>query len=451
VEGRLDEAIYFLEHALRLQSDFADARAYLGLSYARLHDYREAVDQLSRAFRLNPNWTRTNKMLALWEQNRGTWLGHMGNWEEAAQAYQRSLDAGAEPAAYHGAGTAFYYLGRFEDSVRAYESAIRLEPSNAGSQLALGKALGRLGRYADAEQALLAATKLKPDSSEAHYDLGWVYGEMERRKDAVTQLQECVKLAPTNAGAHCALGVNLAALGSFDEAVQAYLEAIRLRPDYGDAHCNLGAAYGELGRHEDAIRESREAVSLGPDDCFGWTNLAIAYHHTERYELEIDALTRAIQLKPNENSLYLSLAQCHLCLVQYEAALESARKSIGLNPGCAESHFLAGCAMHGLHDYELAGSEYERALQLEPNHFWCLINLGYCLAESGRNEDALVQGRRAMQLDQQSPHPHDLLGLAHCNLGNREAAVRQIELLKEIDPGFQGELKSLFDREKTST
>jgi tetratricopeptide (TPR) repeat protein len=81
-------------------------------------------------------------------------------------------------------------------------------------------------------------------------------------------------------------------------------------------------------------------------------------------------------------------------------------------------------------------SEFNRAIELNPNYATAHQWFGECLQSQGRLEDAVAQLRRAQELDPLSLIINSLLGFALDTVGKSDEAIAQLRKTIEIDPNF---------------
>ena len=156
---------------------------------------------------------------------------------------------------------------------------------------------------------------------------------------------------------------------------------------------------------------------------------------------------QAIARDPNYAPAYAGLADAYVLLPFYTGARqrdvfpkakEAARKALGLDPNLAEAHTALG-KMLFFDEIDLAGSihEYQRAIELKPNdataHHWFG---GDPLAGLGRFEEAIAEGRRAVELDPLSPIINTDLAATLYLARRFDDANAQLRKTLEIDPTF---------------
>jgi len=126
----------------------------------------------------------------------------------------------------------------------------------------------------------------------------------------------------------------------------------------------------------------------------------------------IDYFERAIREDPGYALAYTGLADAYALQLDYRAApvaegmrraREMARKALELDDTLAEAHTsLAWVVFIHDWDWELAESEFRRAIDLNPRYATARQWYAWYLAAMGRREEALAEGRRAQTLDSAS-------------------------------------------------
>ncbi len=235
-QGKLDEAVFHLQEALRLMPNYPGIENNLGTALARQGRLDEALPHLREAVRLAPGDAGAHCNLA----DALAWKGRL---DEAIAEYQAAIKLNPNAAATHcNLGNALAGKGLFDEAIASYRRALELDPASIDAHNRLGTVLGARGRLDEATGHFHEALKLDPESAEALCGLGIALVRQNRPEDAITRLRAALDRNPNYAEAHCNLGVALATKGRLEEAVFHLREALRLRPDYADARNNLRAA-----------------------------------------------------------------------------------------------------------------------------------------------------------------------------------------------------------------
>ncbi|HEV2860611.1 MAG TPA: tetratricopeptide repeat protein [Pyrinomonadaceae bacterium] len=133
---------------------------------------------------------------------------------------------------YHRDGARFALEGRLDEAARAFEQAVKLDPTNGNAFYGLGNVYAELGRWEDACLAYYKAISLNKEDVEAYNNLGVALGMRGLHKQAAAAFERASKIYPKWAEPYYHLGEARRALGEEEEAREAFDKAIRLRPDY---------------------------------------------------------------------------------------------------------------------------------------------------------------------------------------------------------------------------
>lgn len=188
--------------------------------------------------------------------------------------------------------------------------------------------------------------------------------------------------------------------------------------------------------------ENTEAYQLYLKGRFWWNKRT-----EEGMKHGIDFFNQAIEKDPNYALAYAGLADAYILLQVYcylsprEAvpkARKAAEKALQLDPLLAEAH--ASLAhIKSLYDWDWQGTEngFKRAIELNPGypqaHLWYAISF---FLMRGKVEEALVEMKRAQELDPLSLIINNDVGLMHFVAGRYGQAVEEYRRTLEIDPTF---------------
>ena len=177
-----------------IKEDPKNAYAYkgLGLTYAQLGKFSDAVSALRKALELNPYYVDvrndlgtalvlsgkraegkgeflaafndpTNPTPEISARNLGQAYFDEKNYAEAASWFRTSFTRNkAYPDPYLGFADAVSAMGRAEEALGPLETAVKESPKQAALLLALGEVYYRTGRFSDARGRLEEAAHLDP-------------------------------------------------------------------------------------------------------------------------------------------------------------------------------------------------------------------------------------------------------------------------------------------------
>jgi TolB-like protein/Flp pilus assembly protein TadD len=161
----------------------------------------------------------------------------------------------------------------------------------------------------------------------------------------------------------------------------------------------------------------------------------------------IDYFQQAIAADPNYALAYAGVADAYVFLPGYTAgapgdcypkAKEAALKALELDDTLAEAHTTLALAMwyYGF-DFAQANREFQRAIELNPNYATGHQQYGNnTLSALGRFDDAIAEGKKAVDLDPLSLVINADLGVNYCYARRYDDAIAQLRKTIEMDPGY---------------
>lgn len=271
--GNVEAAIDLMSKATVVSPEYGDAHSNLGLALQARGRLEEARDSFEKVLSLNPEQAEAHG-------NLGSVLQGLGLLDEAVECYRRALQLKPEfLKALNNLGLALKELGDLEEAQQSIERALALQPNFPEAQNNLGNILKDQGKLQAAEADYQKALDLAPGFADAHNNLGLVLHDQGRLQDAIDRFQLAVQLKPDYAEAFNNLGNALQGGRKVEEAIQCYNKALKIKPDFGDAYNNLGNAYKELGRLGDSISAYRKALEIDFEDAAASVNLLHQLRH----------------------------------------------------------------------------------------------------------------------------------------------------------------------------
>jgi tetratricopeptide (TPR) repeat protein len=173
-------------------------------------------------------------------------------------------------------------------------------------------------------------------------------------------------------------------------------------------------------------------------DAWSLLHKAVAQIHEHRLEGFAEArgtLEKAIEIDPSYARAYAWIAYSYIREVLvgtkkpnedlWKKAAAAARQAIDLDDLNSFSHFVLGLVYFRTGQHDLALSEQQRAMELNPNLASAHIGLGQILAQCGRAEEGIPILERGLQLNPRDPRRWvylDVTANAYITAGNFERA-----------------------------
>lgn len=119
-------------------------------------------------------------------------------------------------------GSALHDLGRHDEAVSAYRSALQLDPNMGEAHNNLGNSLMALGRFTEATECFETAARLLPSSPVPLTALATTQQATGKIIEAETSCRRALALKPDFSEAHWNLALNLLLQGNYSEGWQEY-------------------------------------------------------------------------------------------------------------------------------------------------------------------------------------------------------------------------------------
>lgn len=273
--GRYEEAVKAYRQALQIYPEHP-------VAFDRLREiYRKGQTAAETIQVLEATVAREKGDFIAWNL-LGVLYGRERHWDEALQAFAQSLQA--EPRAADtlvNRGWILVELRRYDEAVAAFEAARELQPRLARAHAGLGSTLVEArGDYEEGMKRYLQAVKLDPGNPALLNDLGWLAYKMNRYPEAVAALEKAAALDPENAMIQTNLGLAYQKVDKTEEAVARLEQALAMNPEYTLALYGLGKAYEARGQYREALQAYRRAWRQSGNELylFLWIQTYMSNH-----------------------------------------------------------------------------------------------------------------------------------------------------------------------------
>ena len=208
----------------------------------------------------------------------------------------------ASAEAHRMLGVSYGVNGDVNRSLQHLREAVRLNPGDERSRLALVRALDDISAQTETNDAVRAAAAALPDAGTFRWQLATLAARLGQTNPAdlavITALDRYVVFVGRGE-----LHIRLAKLAQshleFESAIRLLERAATLIPNNAVAHNMLARAYIEDGRDSEGYAESVIALMLNPDDTETLTGLGRLHLAADRLPEAINALQRAVAIDRN--------------------------------------------------------------------------------------------------------------------------------------------------------
>ena len=269
-------------------------------------------------------------------------------------------------------------------------------------------------RLASAEAAIQAAFRLRPDDGETHLARAWnlYHGHLDY-DGALAELEVARQTLPNDSGLFETMGFVLRRQGHWEESTRSLERAFELDPRNVNTLYQIGLSYGGFRRYAEQKSKFDRILTIEPDNLGAKAERAFVDVNWKAdtgplHQLidEIRATNPAAMPKIADSNarLVCALAERDVAAAQ-EALIASDEIPLGSDPVHFTRPFVEGIIARMTNDehkaqlaFTAARAEQEKTVQAQADYgpAWCV--LGVIDAALGRKEEALREGRRAVEL-----------------------------------------------------
>lgn len=348
-------------------------------------------------------------------------------------------------------------LQDYKRAAQLYTQAIALDPNFALAHAHLASTCAEIFHFHEpldswktkARSEAETALRLQSNLAEGHFALGQcAYWMDEDYEGALAHFATAQQLAPSNSN----IGLLVAAIhrrqGRWEECLAAFERIQRLDPENTNIVRNIVFTNSALRRWPEAARAIKRWRAMAPDSLvarvqagyieFQWKgDTSILSSELAQFTAGEDPDGIVSGWKWDAAMLEHNFARAEQVL-----AASSLLELDYLNGGSTPKSFLAGCTASARGDSALAAKNFEAARKVfesaiteAPTNAERHANLGLCYAFLGRKDDAIREGRRAVELKPESKDAYDgaimncFLALIYARVGENELAIPLIERL----------------------
>ncbi len=170
--GNLAKALEHYERATQLNPYYADARANIGITLARLNRFKEAPLHFQRALEMKPDFDMAENNWGVAEAMQGNLMAAIGHFRLALQINPLNADAELNWA------NALVSGGNLDIAFPHYKRAAELHPGSAETEAHWGAALAQLGMVDEALPHFRRAIDLNPNDEKARRLLARALAEL---------------------------------------------------------------------------------------------------------------------------------------------------------------------------------------------------------------------------------------------------------------------------------
>ena len=321
-----------------------------------------------------------------------------------------------EPFIYNLLGVLHAHMESFEDSIKNYSEAIKLNPIYV----------------------------------EAFNNKGVAYTSWKRFDKAIECFDRAIEINPSYAEAYNNKANALKEKKEYQPALANYEKSIQLEPTYLDALSNAGILCDIMNDYTKSEMYLNRALSLDSNNTSVLYNLANCLFNSKNFKKSIKICQKIIRLDASFHFAYNRMGLCYLHLEKKEEASEFFKKAIEIKADYLESINNYGFVLQKLKNYSLATIQFKRALNIDPHNHTTFINLSKAYFDEGRLIPAIELAKRGLLL---KPDSIPLLKNLHLSLlllnrlDEAEEACKEMLSIDKNDAEAINAMGTIYERQ----
>jgi TolB-like protein/cytochrome c-type biogenesis protein CcmH/NrfG len=209
-------------------------------------------------------------------------------------------------------------------------------------------------------------------------------------------------------------------------AIESFKKAIEIDQNYALAYVGLADCYMITGQTE--MREMlTTALMLDYTLAEAHATLATAYFIIDwNWAAAEQEFTEAIKLNSNYPNTHYWYAFYLLAMQQTHKAVSEMKRALELDPLSLNINYEMGNIFYHARLFSDAREQIQETLVLDPNYFPAHLLLGQILLQEGRNEDAIIEIKRAISLER-TGNTLAILAYAYAVSGRWDEALKMLK------------------------
>ena len=262
-----------------------------------------------------------------------------GRAQEADRYYTAIIKANPKhPDANHNMGVLAIGVGKVQEALPFFKTALETNPSKAQYWLSYIDALIKLDRKTDAkilfdqakskgakgdgfdklEKSLVGLEKVAEVNAISQKSQEPPKNQLKsiaslntqgQHNQALNQALQLQQQFPKSFNLFNIIGAANKSLGKLDDAIVAYQKALSIKPDLAETYYNMGNALKGKCKLDEAIGAYNKALAIKPDFAEAYNNMGNTLQEQGKLEEAIEAFNKALALKPDYAAAILNTTE----------------------------------------------------------------------------------------------------------------------------------------------
>ena len=321
----------------------------------------------------------------------------------------------------------------YDNALKIIDTAIQHKPDDYDLFNKKGNILNSQNKFEDALIQYRKSLNIKPDNYKVYYNISKNFDAMHNFDSALVNINYAIKLMPDDYQLINAKGYLLFMHSNYDDAIKQYNEAIKLKPDYNTAYINLSQCYFSIKDYENSLKTLDVALKYSPNDYILLNNKGYNLFVAGKFQEALDYYKQSLKNNPEYITAYINLAECYRSLKDYDNALQNIDIALRNVPNNFNIINTKGEILLDQHKTKEAMELFMQTIKLNNQFAQGYINIGNCYGMVQDYDNAIVNLKKALELNPDNPEIYRKLGLSYQNKGDNATANSYYAKQKQLE------------------
>jgi PQQ-dependent catabolism-associated CXXCW motif protein len=402
-----DNAIDDFTKAISLAPENADTYFERAQAYASKQDYEHAIADFNKVAALDP--PRSAEMQKILESPkfaggynaRGNQLFNDKQYDQSIKEYDQAIKLDRSNALYFtNRGNAYSLIKDYRRALDDYGQAIMRDSKNADLYNRRGNAYFAVADYAHAVEDYGRAIEINPKNAIYFGNRGLADFRNNDFARAITDYGQAIALDSKNADYYNARASAYYQTRDYPHAIGDYTQAIALDAKNADLYNRRGNAYFANADYAHALEDYGRAIEINPKNAVYFDNRGGAYYQSKDNSHAVEAYTQAIALDPKDADYYNRRGNAYFASSDYAHAIDDYTQALKINPKAAIYLGNRANTYYLIKDFGATVDDYTAAIALDPKNAGYYYGRGAAKRDNGDLNGALADYRAGAAIAQ---------------------------------------------------
>ena len=367
------------------------------------------------------------------------------------QALRLHLPPSKASTAYYGRANVENRKFKYDDAIRDFSEAIRLDPAGVNAYWGRGFAYQSKGELDKALSDYAEVVRRDRNAARVCFNRGLIYLQRKEWAKAVQDFSETIRCEPGDGYAYLERGSALAELNDLDGALASLDASISINP-LAEAYNVRAAVYKRRGDIDRARNDELKATQLASNqgrrlpfvpmfdptplatDLLGRARIALV---AGRYDEAIDLCSEALGKNMNSwraSNVFMTRGNAYAGKDDWDRALRDYEEAITIEPKNADAWTNRGNAYAHKKQRDKSTHDYDEAIRLNPNLAEAYCNRALNYLDSGNTDKALADLTEAIRINPKFAEAYSRRAMVSMRLKRADKAMADAETAVTLRP-----------------